>query len=208
MALSLAKIKTRIDASLKLLGKQSNDVKEDNISDAVSKFVSKMDVPIYGVTFSTVANTKTYSVPAGIRKIQDIRDADGESVVWSLDTTTNEFTLQTAPDTVETWTVYGTYNGVRTNLDTVITAIDESLEQVLWAYVVAYCYGWANEDTAANKLQTANFLAKEERESNNVSLSMDFVTMQNYDTTGKRIADSANAEGFDVQIDGLYESDL
>ncbi len=208
MALSLAGIKTRIDNSLKLLGKQSDTVKEQNISDAVAKFLSKMDVPINSATFNTVSGTVRYSVPATIRKIQDIRDSDGDSQNFSLDSTTNEFILETTPDAVETWTVYGTWNAVRTNLSSIVVAIDECLEQVLWAYVIAYCYEWANEDTAANKLQKADFLAQEERRSRNVALSVDFVTVQNYDTTGKRIADASNAEGFDVDIDGLYQSDL
>jgi len=208
MALSLAGFKARIDNSLKLLGKQSDTVQEQNISDAVSKFISKMDHPIHGATFDTESGTATYSVPATIRKIQDIRDSDGDSVNFTLDSTTNEFVLQSTPDSVETFTVYGTWNSVRTNLSAIIADTDESLEHVLWAYVNAYCYEWANEDTAANKLQKADFLANEERRSNNVILSMDFVTMQNYDTKGKRIADAANAEGFNVQVNGLYQSDL
>lgn len=208
MALSLSGMETRIDNSLKLLGSQSSTIKEQNISDAVAKFISKMDVPLITSAVSVLSGDKTYSIPADIRKIQDIRDADGDSHNYTIDATSRQFILQTAPTANETYTVYGTPDDVRTNLDAIIASIPTSYEYILWAYIIAMSYEWANEDTASGKMQKADFMANEERRSKNLSIGSDFVTMQTFDSDGRLIADGGNAEGFNVDIDGLYQSDL
>jgi hypothetical protein len=205
---TLTSLKARIDSSLKLLGSQTDTVKEDNISDALGEFISYMDWPRISGTVSIVSGTKTYSIPSTIKKIIDIRDADGDSVVYTTDTTVEKFTLQDGATAAATYTVYGTPADSRTNLSTIIASLEGSMERVLWAYIVAFCYFWANEDTGISKLQIAEKLADNERKNINRDLDFSLMTDQFIDNTGQKIGDPNNAEGINVQIDDYLESDI
>ncbi len=211
MALSLTDFENRIDRSLKLLGTMSAASKTDNICDGVSEFVKQMDLPLITDTIAVNTTTKRYSVPATINflKIQDVRKADlVTSVNFVLDATTQEIVLQDLPGEAANYTVYGTPEDVETNLSTIIAAISTNYKRELWAYIKWACYEWANEDTANAKLTEAIELGRRARKSNNMSLALDFVTNQNKDTTGKRIAQDANAEGFPADIDDFLKDDI
>jgi hypothetical protein len=205
---TLASLRTRIDNSLKLLGTKSDTVKDDNISDALGQFISMMDWPRITASVVIVDGTKTYSIPSTIEKIIDIRDEDGDSVVYSTDTTVDEFTLQDAANTGATYTVYGTPKDTRTNLDTIIAAVPGSMERVLWAYIVAFSYSEANEESYINRMNMADKMAIDERKNLNRDLDFNLVTEQFIDNTGQKIGDVDNAEGINVQINDYLESDI
>ena len=205
---TLTSLRTRIDNSLGLLGNQSDTVKDDNISDALSQFIAYMDWPRISASVSIVSGTKTYSIPSTIKKIIDIRDADGDSVVYSTDTTVSKFTLQDGATAAATYTVYGTPADVRTNLSAIIEAVEGNMERVLWAYIVAYCYSWANEETYISRLQAADKMAMDERQNINRDLDFNLMTNQFIDNAGQVIGDENNAEGVNVQISDYLESDI
>lgn len=212
MALATATLKARIARQLGILG-LDNSVNEeataDVLRDAVRAFVAKMDEPVISATMAVTADDDgPYSVPATIRKVQDIRDADGDSVVYSKDVTARTVTLQDAPSASGNYTVYGTPKEVATNLDTIIAAISEDHEAVLAAYCVAYGKLYVMAEGAEKSLQAAVYLAQQERKSRNRDLDMDYTTVKHKDVRGQLVSDSSNAEGLDVDIDDDLASDL
>jgi len=209
MALTSANLRTRMDREFKLLGITSTmtDEKNDIIDDALSEFVSYMDKPIISATLAVTAGTTRYDMPATIRKIQDVRDADGDSVVYSEDLTAVQIVLQDDP-TSGNYTVYGTPEDVETNRDTIVAAIRTQYKRVLWAFVRWSTYAWAHNDKATNMLKEARFLANSERKSQNRRMDDVNTTVQSKDTTGQNIEDVGNVEGRDVNISNLFESDL
>lgn len=212
MALSTTTVKARIGRQLALLGLDNSvnqDATADVLRDAVRAYVAKMDQPVISASMAVTADDDgPYSVPATIRKVQDIRDADGDSVVYSRDVTAGTVTLQDAPSASGNYTVYGTPKEVSTNLDTIVAAISEDHEAILLAYCVAYGMMYAMADGADKALQRATYLAQQERKSANRDLDMDFVRVKHKDVRGQLIDDSSNAEGFDVDVDDDLASDL
>jgi hypothetical protein len=208
MAITVAKLKDRVDKELNLFGYIHDTSKTKLVNDAMSLFIDETDLPIIPASLSIVANTATYSVPGTIRKLQDIRDADGVSQVYSYDETLNKITFQTTPEASATWTAYGTPEDVETNIDTVIAAVKPSDERVLWAFLSALIHESANAADADSKLKRAEYMAKRLRMSRNRRLDYGSATFKTLDSIGQNIADSNNAEGHIAGINDLYESDL
>jgi len=207
MALSYTDSVARWKRDYKLLGLPEDATIKDILVNSLSDFISIMDEPVISATLAVTTGTLTYDIPDTIDKIQDIRDGDGTSVVYSEDETAGQVTFQDAVTTGD-YTVYGTPDEVRTNIETIIAAVPEKLEDIWWNFVEAYSYKWANEDSWANLLSVAENQALKRRRRRNRRLDNLNISMKNIDVRGYNINDSANREGFDVQIDGLFKNDL
>lgn len=211
MALSTLTIKARIGRQLAMLGFDSvnADGQTDIMCDAVRAYTRRMDLPVISASLSvTASDDGPYTIPATIRKVQDVRDADGDSVVYTTDTTVGKITLQDAPGADASYTVYGTPKEVRTNLDAVVAAITEDHEGLLMAYCAAYARMYVNEQGAADALMLAERLALKERMAANRTLDQDFVRVKEKDVRGQVVDDASNVEGHDVDVDDSSESDL
>lgn len=210
MALSKTKLFARMDREFKILGLSSSksDEKNDILIDAVSEFVSLMDVPILSANVSIVADTTRYTKPATLEKIVDLRDTDYASIVYSEDDTRGEFVLQDSPSATETWIMYGTPADIETNIDTFIAEIKTDFFPVLWAFIRAAAYAWAANDKADNMWILARKKGLKKRGSINRRLDWGRATVKTLDTTGANIADSNNAEGFTTDKSDLFKSDL
>jgi hypothetical protein len=207
MGLTTAGIKARMTRSLKILGSPSSDEQTDILADSLRKFISVMDAPIISESLVFSNAGSAYCIPETIKKIQDIRDSAGSSVVYSIDETASTITLQDSEAT-GVYTAYGTPRDIRTNMDDIIEAVSEDMEFVLWSYIQAFYHKWGHSDMFVTELQAADKLAHEERQSFNYNLNNQFVTVKTLDSTGKNIADASNAEGFTSDVSDQFESDL
>ena len=210
MPLSLAIVKGRMDrdASLALLG-DFTDAQDDIIGDAVNEFIRFMDRPITsGAMAVTAGSTGPYAVPTGIGKIRDVRDADGDSVVYTYDDVVDKITLQDAPGETGNYTVYGLYEDAYSDLDSCIALINTDLYSVLYSFVRWAAYDWDNHDNANSMYQKARDMARNARKKRNRDLDKQTMQALRKDVQGRNIGDSASADGIDVQINNLYESDL
>lgn len=208
MALSYTGMQTRFNNSLSILGDPGASVIADIIIDATRRFISIMDTPMLSASLSVTTSSGPYDVPATIRKIADIRNSSNVSQEYVYDATTNKITFVKAPLTSGTYTIYGLPKEVRTNISTIIAAISEDYESVLWAYIRAFAYSWADHPDAIAKLQEADKLAFEERQSSNYPTGHYPVSIKQLDTRGNLIADSSNYEGNNVDIGDQFENDL
>jgi len=206
MALSLTESIARWNRDFILLGSPESETITDIFVDSLSDLINVLDAPITSDSLTVVSGTKTYSIPSIIQKVQDVRDADGVSVVYSEDTTTNEITLQNNPAS-GSFVVYGTFKNIRDDISTIIAALPQDLEVVWWLFVKAYSFNWANENNWLQILDNAKEQAILKRRSVNRRID-NMGAMKTLDVRGYNINDPANSDGFDVQIPGLYESDL
>jgi len=208
MALSTTTLYSRMDREFKILGITSTmtNEKADILKDAVGEFVDFVDMPRISASLSVTTGTKTYTKPATIRKILDVRDADGNSVVYSEDMVRGTIVLQDDP-TTGTYTVYGAPDDIETNISTIVAAINTRYLSTLWAYVRWAAYAWAGLERAEGQLKTAEHLAKRARKSFNRRLDDTEVANKAIDTTGNIIGDSSNKEGYNVDVGDLFEAD-
>lgn len=209
MALSLTIIETKIDNHLKILGSFASAVKRDIVRDAVMRYCRKVDTPVISATLAVTASTGPYSIPSTIEKMVNLYDDATIPLVvaYGTDLTKREITLVEEPDDAGDYTAYGTPRNIRTNISTVIAAIDENHEDVLWGYVRAFAMQQKNAASANDELLKADKAARELRQNINMHLDSTGNAIKMKDTTGQVIADSANSEGYDVNVDDLYESD-
>jgi len=210
MALSTTIIKNRMgrDSALLLLPAQGDDEKNDIIDDALAEFVSFTDQPILSANLSVTASVEVYSIPATIRKVASIRDADTNTVVYSIDRERGEIVLQSAPGAAYTFVVYGTPADPQTNRDTVIAAIRPDDISCFFAYIRWSAHEWAGDPAADKFYVKARTLGKQVRRRGNRSVDNLYKVFEQFDVKGRRIGDSGNASGFDVDINNQYESDL
>ena len=209
MALSTTLFYDRMDEDFLLLGDPSESQQKNILIDALNEYLKDMENPRTSASLSVTADEDTYSVPAGIDKIADVRNELGKSVNWELDQTVNEIVLQDAPGSDTTYTVYGTTKDVRTNIETVTAAVPENDESVLWELIRAFAHRWANSDQASKLLQEAKALAEEKKQSKNRSIGLARSNnVRHVDVRGRIIGDSDNKAGIDVDINDQFESDL
>jgi len=208
VALTAAEFKTKFTNDFNLYGLPSAEQQTDILVRALRRFAAQMDSPIVSESLSVASGTARYSVPAAISKIQDIRNADGVSVNFTLDKTTNELILQSTPSGAATYTVYGVPKNVRTDIDTILALVDETHEPVLYAYIEAYFANWAKDENFTNLLLFADKLATDERSYNNRLLNTDDLTMGIRDARGKYIGDSNNPMGRQITYNNRYGMDL
>lgn len=211
MALSYAGLIARInrDSGIILLGLTDADARADVIVDAVNEYVRHMDSPIISANLAvTEGSTGPYSIPATINKLRDIRDDSDIPLVYTVDPVRNKITLQNSPGADATYVVYGTTNDNRTNISTVVAAIAENNEDVLWAFIEAKALRWAKEETADNQLEYAKKLAMDSKRSRNRTLNMQYMSKLFSDERGQNIGDSSNAMGISTHINNLYEQDI
>lgn len=213
MALALADWKSRINTDLRMvLGSSGDQLQTDIIVRAARRFVRRMDEPIISATLAVNATTGAgpYNVPTTLRKLVDVRDAQSTpaSQPYSYDSTKNQITFEDAATASENWTAYGTPKSTRTNISTILAAVSEDHEDVLWAYVEAEAYLWAHHSEAYQRLKFADEQADEERMSRNRMLDATGVPLQYRDVQGDRIGELYNAEGFDVDLSDNLAMDL
>jgi len=208
MALSLENIRNRMARDFKLLGLSDQLSQSDVIVDALGEYVQKMDRPRISASLAVVADTKRYSVPTTIEKIIDIRDADGDSVDYAIDSTTEEVVLSAAPSSASTYTVYGTTEDVRSNLESVVAAIPENDEHVFYAYIRAQAFEWAHHDKAPQQWQIAKQKATARRKSRNRALNISGLTVRQRDARGRYIDDPYTDQGITPEVSTQFEGDL
>ena len=208
MALSFENLRNRMTRDFKLLGLTDTATQADVVCDAVGEFLEKMDVPVIAAELSVSSGVASYSIPETIDKIVDVRDEPGESVSYSIDTTTDTIALATAPADSATYTVYGTTQNVRSNLDAVVAAIPENDEHVLYAYVRAAAYEWAHHAKAPGLCQKARAKATARRKSKNRALNVSGLTVRQRDVRGRYIDDLYSEQGYTPSVSTQFESDL
>jgi hypothetical protein len=212
MATSLTILQARITSELVMLGTFTSEVQQNIIRDAVMRFVRKADLPVISATMAvTASSTGAYSIPSTIEKITRIyNNASTPAIVnFITDLTKRTVTLTTAPSTTGNYDVRGTAREIRTNLSTVIAALTEDHEDVVWEYIRAFAMRQSGAMEAYRlELQAADKAVSEMRKSINRNMDQNTQTVNFIDTTGQIIADSSNAEGLTPDISDHLESDL
>lgn len=207
MALSTSEFKNRWNRELKLFGKPTDNEQTDVISDATRHFVAKMDKPIISASLSVTTSTKRYDVPSTLRKVKAIRDSSENNITADIDKVTNDIVLDSTPTAAATYTVYGSPKEVRTNLDTIIAAISEDYEMVLWQYITAMVHKWAKDAGWVEQWKAAEQFAGDAMRSDNYDLDTERA-IKIRDTAGRLIADTDNYGGWTPDINDQFESDL
>jgi hypothetical protein len=208
MSFTVTNLTDRINEELQIYGRFQTNTVTNIIKNAVIEYMKKVDRPTISATLAVTADTLRYTIPTTIDQIEDVRDEDGISVVVSrIDTVGSYLHLQDSPSGSVNYTVYGTPKSITTNLDTVVEAIDENDENVVWAYIEAYANKSAQGQDWIALIQGADKVALETLRSRNRSLSMADSSMRFVDTTGAYITDVDNTEGIDPDVSDYLESD-
>lgn len=208
MSFTVAELTSRINEELKLYGAFEALSITNIIKSAVIEYMKKVDRPTISATLAVNSDTLRYTIPSTIDQIEDVRDEDGISItIARIDTLGRYLHLQDAPSGTVNYTVYGTPKNIKSNLSTVVEAIDENDENVVWAFVEAYAAKTAQDSEWVTLLKSADKLAFETLQARNRSLSMSGAAMRFVDSTGAQIHDIDNAEGIDPDISDYLESD-
>ena len=205
--MTYADLVLRYNRDFPLYGAPGTEGIKDILVDSITRFISRMDLPIITASIVATEGTDTYSMPSTIKKVRDIRDPDGVSVKYAEDGTTRQITFQDSVST-GTYTVYGTPDNLRTNIDTIVPLIPEDTEYVLWTFVEVFAAKRAKDTDWPRMLKSAETVAQKERSSRNRRLDINDQMMRLKDTRGRVIADAANADGLNVDISNQFESDL
>lgn len=209
MSFTVAELTSRINEELKLYGAFESATITNIIKSAVIEYTKKVYNPIISAILAVNNSVLKYSIPSSIDQIEDVRDENGNSVVLSLiDTLGRNLYLQSAASGSVNYTVYGTPKDIKTNLSTVVLAIDENDENVVWSYIEAYAAKSAQDSEWVTLLKAADKTAYEALQARNRSLSMHNTSMRFIDTTGQRIDDANNAEGLVSDITEYLGSDF
>lgn len=208
MSFTVADLTSRINEELKLYGAFESATITNIIKSAVIDYIKKVYNPIISAVLAVNDSTLKYSIPSSIDQIEDVRDENGNSVILTMiDTLGRNLYLQSGAYGSVNYTVYGTPKDIKTNLATVVQAIDENDENVVWAYIEAYAAKSAQDNEWINLLKAADKTALEALQARNRSLSMQNTSMRFIDTTGQRIDDVLNVEGITPDITTHLRSD-
>jgi hypothetical protein len=208
MALSTTALRARVADEIRLFGAFSTAQTTSILASAASRYMDQVDRPRLSASLSVSSGVTTYAIPATIERVEDVRDADGASVLFGLDMISRQIGFQDAPSGSQTWTVYGTPADIRTNLDAVIAAVPENDEAILWEYVNAFAYHAAHSQDWTTQLQFADKLAFEKLKARNRSIEVGRATLRIIDSTGSLVASTDNAEGLTPGVSGDLGSDL
>lgn len=208
MSFTVADLTSRINEELKLYGAFETNTITNIIKSAVIDYIKKVYNPIISAALAVDNSTLKYAIPTSIDQIEDVRDENGSSVVLSMiDTLGRNLYLQSAASGSVNYSVYGTPKDIKTNLATVVQAIDENDENVVWTYVEAYAAKSAQDNEWISLLKAADKAALEALQARNRSLSMQNTSMRFIDTAGQRIDDYHNVEGVNPDISDHLGSD-
>lgn len=208
MSFTVADLTSRINEELKLYGAFESNTITNIIKNAVVEYMKKVDRPTISATLAVTSGATKYSLPTTIDQVEDIRDENGNSIVVTrVDTLGRVVYLQNAPSGAVNYSVYGTPRDIKTNLNTVVSAIDENDENVVWAFIEAYANKAAQGQEWVTLLQAANKAVVETLQSRNRSLSMSNTSMRFVDNNGQRIDDLNNADGVEPDITDYLASD-
>jgi len=209
---TLAQIKTRIDDELAIAGSFKSQVKENIVQDALMRLCRKADPLISANMAVTVSEgVGPYNIPAAIDRIDRIyNNATTPAVInFNTDLRKREVTLLSAPSDDGNFVVYGTPRALRTNLETIVAALPENYEDVLWQLVRAFAMRQAGAmETFKLERNAADDEIAQLRFARNRDLDQYSMPVQQIDTVGNVVADKDNVEGTEEDIDDYLESDL
>lgn len=209
MSFTVADLTSRINEELKLYGAFESATITNIIKSAVIDYIKKVYNPIISAVLAVNDSTLKYSIPSSIDQIEDVRDENGNSVVLTMiDTLGRNLYLQSVASGSVNYTVYGTPKDIKTNLSTVVQAIDENDENVVWSYIEAYAAKSSQDNEWVVLLKAADKTALEALQARNRSLSMHNTSMRFIDTTGQRIDDVSNVEGITPDISEYLGADF
>jgi hypothetical protein len=207
--LSLATITTRVNNELTFLGGNlaANTAWRDNvIKSAVKRFVQKMDKPLISATLAVASGTLKYSKPATINKIYTIRDSSDELKPFYIQKDGNKIVFST----VETgdYTIYGTPADVGANVSTVLDAIPDDYEPIVWSYIIAFWYETKNQKEFVLKMQFADQMAYSAKGSENRDLSSEGNYKVNVDAQGNVTDNDPNPMGMTPSFTNFFGGEL
>lgn len=204
MGTTAATINARIQTELSLLGDFTN-TQTEIVKDALAIFCRKAD-PIISASLTVTSGTTVYSFPNTIDKVTKIEDSDGDDIFFALSTYKRKLTLDDDPAS-GTYTVYGTPKDVRTNIATILTALDENAVDVLWSWVQYKCYDMTDSDKSQGKYLEADRKTNEYIYYQNRQSSLFGDTVQARDAKGGILMDAGNPRGVNANYGTYLETD-
>lgn len=217
--MTLAQLKARIDSELSLLGAFDDTNKVSIISDAIRAFCRRFEPDSLNVTLAVTAAVTEYSVPDWIDKISRIYNEDNDRVVYEYNPFRRKINFVTAPSGSVNYTIYGTPNLIRFNLqdstvesgqtlpnyDRFLASFDEDWEDCIFQYIRAFAAKTARDDTWKDEFQLAELETRRLRQYRNMNREMTDQAMIFRDREGRVIDNSANMDGQTEDINDFGE---